>query len=322
MRPHVSAETMARYRQGDLNQRRTSHIGTHLAGCERCSALNEDLGGVTTLLAGVHPPPMPEDLTARITSAIAAESARRTAAPAAGKAHPSPARPPVARQHRSPRRSRLPRVAPKVALGGLAAAAAVVLVGGGIYKVVTQTGSTASSLASGVPSAAGPATRSPANGPMASALPVSGPALQYQRSRAQGQHHPDHHQREFHPGRAQQPGHGGSQEVRRGIHEDGPERSAVRPVWIGQPGRCAGRAGTCVRGHPAGIAAGMCQPDSRGKSGAARRRGALPGRGCDHYCHGGCEDRPDADMGGGHWLFGIKQRRAAACDGHHPLTER
>jgi hypothetical protein len=181
MRPHVSAETMARYRQGDLNQRRTSHIGTHLAGCERCSALNEDLGGVTTLLAGVHPPPMPEDLTARITSAIAAESARRTAAPAAEKA-PVTGRPPVARQHRSPRRSRLPRVAPKVALGGLAAAAAVVLVGGGIYKVVTQTGSTASSAASGVPSAAEPATRSPANGPMASALPVSGPALQYQRS--------------------------------------------------------------------------------------------------------------------------------------------
>ena len=81
MRPHVSAETMARYRQGDLNQRRTSHISTHLAGCDRCSTLNEDLGGVTTLLAGVHPPPMPEDLTARITSAIAAESARRTAAP-------------------------------------------------------------------------------------------------------------------------------------------------------------------------------------------------------------------------------------------------
>src|ERR1700735_3847351 len=86
MRPHVSAETMARYRQGDLNQRRTSHIGTHLAACERCSALNEDLGGVTTLLAGVRPPPMPEDLTARITSAIAAESARRAAAPATEKA--------------------------------------------------------------------------------------------------------------------------------------------------------------------------------------------------------------------------------------------
>lgn len=81
MRPHVSAETMARYRQGDLNQRRSSHISTHLAGCDRCSALSQDLGGVTTLLASADPPPIPEDLTARITSAIAAESARRAAAP-------------------------------------------------------------------------------------------------------------------------------------------------------------------------------------------------------------------------------------------------
>ena len=181
MRPHVSAETMARYRQGDLNQRRTSHISTHLAGCDRCSTLNEDLGGVTTLLAGVHPPPMPEDLTARITSAIAAESARRAAAPAAAEAAVTGGRP-AARQHRSPRRSRPPRFAPKVALGGLAAAAAVVLVGGGIYEVVLHNSGAASTATSSAPSAARSASRSAANGPMASALPVSGPALQYQRS--------------------------------------------------------------------------------------------------------------------------------------------
>ena len=181
MRPHVSAEAMARYRQGDLNQRRTSHISTHLAGCDRCSTLNEDLGGVTTLLAGVHPPPMPEDLTARIASAIAAESARRAAAPAAAKAAVTGGRT-AARQHRSPRRSRPPRIVPKVALGGLAAAAAVVLVGGGIYEAVARTGSTASTATSSAPSAARPGSRSAANGPMASALPVSGPALQYQRS--------------------------------------------------------------------------------------------------------------------------------------------
>ena len=171
MRPHVSAETMARYRQGDLNERRTSHIGTHLAGCDRCSALSQDLGGVTALLASADPPPMPEDLTARITSAIAAESARRAAAPDAGTA-------PAARHHRAPRR---PRITPKVALGGLAAAAAVVLVAGGLYEVVGRSGSTASSASSGVPAAAGPAARSPGNQAMAPALPVAGPALQYQR---------------------------------------------------------------------------------------------------------------------------------------------
>jgi hypothetical protein len=175
MRPHVSAETMARYRQGDLNQRRASHIGTHLAGCDRCSALNEDLGGVTTLLASASPPPMPDDLTARITNAIAAESARRSAAPQTAQAPALPA----ARQHRAPRRSRLPRVTPKLALSGLAAAAAMVLVAGGIYAVVGHGGPPQSSASSSVPAAA------PASGavkaPMAQAGPASGPALQYQR---------------------------------------------------------------------------------------------------------------------------------------------
>jgi len=176
MRPHVSAETMARYRQGDLNERRASHISTHLAGCDRCSALNQDLGGVTTLLASASPPPMPDDLAARITNAIAAESARRTAAPQTAQA---PALPATAPQHRAPRRSRLPRVTPKLALSGLAAAAATVLVAGGIYEVVGHSGPPSSSAPSSVPAAA-PASRA-ANGPMAQAAPASGPALQYQR---------------------------------------------------------------------------------------------------------------------------------------------
>jgi hypothetical protein len=180
MRPHVSAETMARYRQGDLNQRRTSHISTHLAGCERCSALNQDLGGVTTLLASATPPPMPDDLTARITSAIAAESARRAAAPQTAVAPALPAAP----HHRAPRRSRLPRVTPKLALGGLAAAAAMVLVAGGIYQVVGHSGPSSSSASPSVPAGA-PAARSTANGPMAQA-PASGPALQYQRNGRKG----------------------------------------------------------------------------------------------------------------------------------------
>jgi hypothetical protein len=181
MRPHVSAETMARFRQGDLNQRRTSHISTHLAGCDRCSALNEDLAGVTTLLAGVHTPPMPEDLTARITGAIAAESAKRAAAPAAGEAAAAGRRP-ATRRHRSPGRSRLPRIAPKAALGGLAAAAAVVLVSGGIYEAIGHSGSSASSSPSIEPAAGGQAARPSANAPMEPELPVSGPALPYERS--------------------------------------------------------------------------------------------------------------------------------------------
>lgn len=181
MRPHVSAEIMARYRQGDLNERRSSHISTHLARCGRCSALNQDLGGVTTLLASAQPPPMPEDLTARISGAIAAESARRAAVPTAATA------PATARHHRAPRRPRLPHVTPKLALGGLAAAAAVVLVGGGLYEVVGHSGSTASTSSAAAPSARRPAGKSVAgNGAMLPASPASGPALQYQRSGREG----------------------------------------------------------------------------------------------------------------------------------------
>jgi hypothetical protein len=173
MRPHVSAETMARYRQGDLNQRRTSQISTHLAGCDRCSSLSQDLGGVSTLLASAEPPPMPEDLTARITSALAAESARRAAAPEEGTV-------PAARHRRSPR---MPRIAPRMALGGLAAAAALVLVAGGLYEIVGRSSPSSSTAASsGTHSAALPAAGSPtANGPMARAVPAAGPVLQYQR---------------------------------------------------------------------------------------------------------------------------------------------
>jgi hypothetical protein len=177
MRPHVSAETMARYRQGDLNQRRTSHIGTHLAGCDRCSALNEDLGGVTTLLASASPPPMPDDLTARITGAIAAESARRAAGP-------QTAQPPSASHRRAPRRSRLPRLTPRFALGGLAAAAALVVVAGGVYKVVGSSGSTSGTPSSSAPEAA-PAGRPATNGPLAQQA-ASGPALPYRHDGRSG----------------------------------------------------------------------------------------------------------------------------------------
>jgi hypothetical protein len=176
MRPHVNAETMARYRQGDLNQRRTSHISTHLAGCDRCSALNEDLGGVTTLLASVSPPPMPDDLTARITGAIAAESARRAAEPQTAQA-------PAAAHRRAPRRPRLPHVSPRLA-GGLAAAAALVVVVGGLYEITGSSGSSSSSTSSSAPSAAhsGPA---PEAEPMVPA-PSPGPALRYRHGEREG----------------------------------------------------------------------------------------------------------------------------------------
>jgi hypothetical protein len=177
MRPHVGAKTLARYRQGDLSQRRSSRIGAHLARCARCRARSEDLAGVTALLASVHPPPMPEHLTARIQAALATEAATRVtpsaekapagekaaAAASAGTAGTGPAangrRPrPEVPGHR--RRTRPDRPFPAIALRALTAAAVVVLLGGGIYGL-TRLG--ASSTSSSAGSAAGPAVPAPAS---------------------------------------------------------------------------------------------------------------------------------------------------------------
>lgn len=180
MRPHVSAETMARFRQGDLSQRRTSQISTHLAECDRCCALNDDLGGVTALLASTQPPPMPEHLTARIQAALAAEAAGRGAAPAPGRAVPARSgwRP------RMPGIPRIPRMSSRTALRGLAAAAVVLLLAGGGYELAVHGSGSSSSGSSGpvAAPAARPATRAPANGAMVPALPSFGPALQYQHA--------------------------------------------------------------------------------------------------------------------------------------------
>jgi len=191
MRPHVSAETLARYRQGDLSPRRASRTGAHLSECSRCSELNEDLGGVTTLLASVHPPPIPHDLTSRIQSALASE-AKRVAMPAGSKAAaavagggaagpggPADDRGPRGRfapggPRRRGRMLRLPSMSnPKFALSAVAATAAVVILGVGMFEIVQSGSSPTSSTAAG--SAASRA---------ASSLPgaVRGPALQYRRS--------------------------------------------------------------------------------------------------------------------------------------------
>jgi hypothetical protein len=191
MRPHVSAETLARYRQGDLSPHRSARIGAHLSGCSRCSELNEDLGGVTTLLASVHPPPIPHDLTARIQSALATEAARTVVVPAgsktaaaaagggaAGLAGPAGTRGPRGRfAPRGPRPRgrlvRLPSTSPKFALSAAAAAAALVILGVGTFELV-QSGSSGPGS-----SAAVPATGRVASG---SSAATRGPALRYQRA--------------------------------------------------------------------------------------------------------------------------------------------
>jgi len=94
MTRHIRADKLARYRAGDLGTRESARVRAHLAGCARCTATADDLAAVSTFLASVPAPPMPDDITARIEAALAAEAASRAAAPAVPAARaPVPAAP-------------------------------------------------------------------------------------------------------------------------------------------------------------------------------------------------------------------------------------
>jgi hypothetical protein len=194
MTRHVDAETLARYRQEDLSRRRAFRVRAHLAGCDRCRALNEDLAGVTTLLAGVQPPPMPEHLATRIQTALAAEAARRVALPAqaastapgavaggeareagtelAGAGVPDRRTSRQGRHGRDRTRQRWRGFTSPVALRTMAAAAAVVVLAGGGYELFQHQAGSSSSTASS-PSAG---TNAPLARPASGNAGGSGPA--------------------------------------------------------------------------------------------------------------------------------------------------
>ena len=185
---HVSAETMAGFRQGGLSPRKNSRISAHLAGCDRCRTLDEDLAAVGTLLAGAQPPPIPEYLAVRIQTALATEAASRVVRPVGsenGTAAARPGRP--ARGHSwLPHLPGRPRLGSRVALGSLAAAAAVLVVIGGMYEMIGSRG--AGPESSGIV-AAGPAHHSAGQSsgsefgvPGPGGQPASGPVLQYRHS--------------------------------------------------------------------------------------------------------------------------------------------
>jgi len=199
---------MAGFRQGGLSPRRRSRISTHLAGCDRCRRLDEDLAGVSTLLAGAQPPPIPEYLAARIQTALATEAASRVVRPAGsenGVGVPAPVAPaggvPPGGQRWLPRLPGLPRS--RVAMASLAAAAAVLVVIGGMYMFGSRsTGSRPGSTAAGAP-AHRSASQSSGNG---IALPATGGSasravLRYQHAGHQDSVTPVRTDTNFTPGR-------------------------------------------------------------------------------------------------------------------------
>ena len=70
---HLDTDVLAEFRAGLITGRRGARITAHLGGCERCTALDEQLAGVRSLLASVPAPAMPDSVAQRLDTVLAAE---------------------------------------------------------------------------------------------------------------------------------------------------------------------------------------------------------------------------------------------------------
>ena len=74
---HLDTDVLAEFRAGLITGRRGARITAHLGGCERCTALDQQLAGVRSLLASVPAPTMPDSVAHRLDTVLAAEVAQR-----------------------------------------------------------------------------------------------------------------------------------------------------------------------------------------------------------------------------------------------------
>jgi hypothetical protein len=139
---HPDAEALARYQAGDVGGIHGRRLAAHVAGCARCASVTDDLTAVSTLLASVPAPSMPDAVERQITAAIAAEAATRQAASpaAADSSAPDGQR---SRHLRPVRPDRSHTRGFRPALVAVSAAACLLLVGFGY--LLSQTGSSSSS---------------------------------------------------------------------------------------------------------------------------------------------------------------------------------
>jgi hypothetical protein len=177
---HLDSDVLAEFRAGLITGRRGARITAHLAGCDRCRALDDQLAGVSALLASVPAPAMPDSVAQRLDTVLAAEVAAR--AEAAGRDDPERpgsdrSRARKAHGHRAAHRGFRP-----LALRVLAPVAVVVLAAGG-YGLsrlaspggqMTASSSAGSAAALGRPSSTAASANRAASGaeaPVASAVP-------------------------------------------------------------------------------------------------------------------------------------------------------
>jgi hypothetical protein len=171
---HLDTEVLAEFRAGLITGRHGASITAHLAGCDRCTALGDQLAGVSALLASVPVPAMPDLVAQRLDTVLAAENAARSEHAERARAD----RP----GHPASGRRRTPRPGfRRLSLRVLAPVAVVVLAAGGYGlsliagpggQVTASSGSSAESAAASaagnaaVPSAAGSRVNAPKSPPV------------------------------------------------------------------------------------------------------------------------------------------------------------
>jgi hypothetical protein len=155
---HPDAEALARYQAGRVRGFRDRRLAAHVASCARCASVTDQLTAVSTVLASVPAPPMPDAVERQITAALAAEAASRQASPAAASpaaAVPREAAAPAAGGPRPRRRNFRP------AMAFASAAACLLLVGFGYLLSRTSSSSSSSGAMSEASAAAAAPTTSP-----------------------------------------------------------------------------------------------------------------------------------------------------------------
>jgi hypothetical protein len=75
---HLDGDVLAEFDAGLSTGRRSARIAAHLAGCDRCRALRDEIAGVSALLAAIPAQAMPDRVAQRLDQVLAAEVVRRT----------------------------------------------------------------------------------------------------------------------------------------------------------------------------------------------------------------------------------------------------
>jgi len=153
---HPESGVLAEYQAGLVTGRRRASIASHLATCDRCAGLSDQLGEIPALLAAAPHPAMPADVARRLDVVLAAEAAQR---------HSSERTPDDSPEHRAtipgPRRRWDFRLVTQRILVPAAAVVALAAGGFGLSHVIGSSAS--SSVAAGSEAAPAPSAR-PANG--------------------------------------------------------------------------------------------------------------------------------------------------------------